>query len=198
MLAAGSSRRMGDANKLLAEVAGVPMVRRVVEAASASRAGPPVVVVGHQSEAVADALAGTGARLVTAADHADGQSRSLAAGLAALAAEVPPPDGVVVCLGDMPLLKPETIDALIEAFDPDGGASICVPVREGRRGNPVLWAWRHVAEIRALTGDQGARSLLGRHAEEVMEVPVDDPAIHIDADTPEALAALRARWSGGS
>lgn len=193
VLAAGSSRRMGGVNKLLAEIDGVPMVRRVVETVSASRAGTPAVVVGHQAGAVAAALAGTGARLVEAPEHAAGQSRSLAAGLAALARNAP--DAFVVCLGDMPLVATATIDALIDRFDP-AAAPICIPTHDGRRGNPVLWAWRYVDEIRALIGDRGARSLLHRHADSVAEVPVDDPAIHLDADTPDTLDAVRAAFSG--
>ncbi len=40
-------------------------------------------------------------------------------------------------------------------------------------------------------GDTGAKHLLGENAEWIIEVPVDDPAIFRDIDTPEALARLR-------
>src|SRR5690606_24144861 len=108
-------------------------------------------------------------------------STSLRAGLAALPDTL---DGVVVLLGDMPFLAGGTIDRLIAAFDPAAGRAICVPVSGGRRGNPVLWGRRFLAEMQGLTGDAGARGLLARHAGAVFEVPVDDSGVLIDLDTP--------------
>ena len=109
VLAAGRSRRMGARNKLLAPVAGVPMVRRVATAALRSRARPVIVVTGYQAEVVSEALAGLDVTVVHNAAYAEGLSTSLAAAVAAVPGDA---DGLVVCLGDMPLVSATVIDRL--------------------------------------------------------------------------------------
>jgi molybdenum cofactor cytidylyltransferase len=104
----------------------------------------------------------------------------------------PPVDGAFVALGDMPFVRPAIIDRLVGAFDPRGPFSVCVPVHERKRGHPVLWSSRHFAEMAKLEGDVGARGLLERHADAVLEVPVDDPGIHVDVDTVAMLERVRA------
>ena len=99
VLAAGQSRRMGQANKLLAPVDGRPMVAHAVDAMLASRADPVIVVTGHQADAVRAALAGRPVIWAHNPDYASGLSSSLAAGLAALPEDA---EGVVIGLGDMP------------------------------------------------------------------------------------------------
>ena len=81
---------------------------------------------------------------------------------------------MLVCLGDMPLVTQILIDRLLDAYDPAEGNLIVVPTYHGKRGNPVLWDRRFFAEMAALTGDTGARTLLLRHAEHVVEVEVRD------------------------
>ena len=188
VLAAGRSSRMGAANKLLADVDGVPMVRRAVDAALASSAKPVVVVTGNEQGKVQAALRGCKATFVHNSGFADGMSTSLRAGLAALPDRT---DGVLICLGDMPLVTPAVLDRLIAAFNPREGRAICVPTWNGKRGNPVLWDRRFFAEIAALSGDVGAKHLIGEHADLVAEVPMPDDAVLTDIDTPEALASLR-------
>ncbi|MCW2243824.1 molybdopterin-binding/glycosyltransferase family 2 protein [Azospirillum canadense] len=188
VLAAGRSSRMGGSNKLLAEVGGQPLVARTVEAVLASQAKPVVVVTGHQADAVSAALVGRPLTLVHNPDYADGLSASLKAGLAALPGDV---DGVVVCLGDMPRVSPTVIDRLVAAYNPTEGRTVCIPTVQGKRGNPVLWDRGFFAEMMKLTGDAGAKSLLARHADQVVEVPVDEGGILYDVDTPELLAELR-------
>ncbi len=187
VLAAGRSRRMGTRNKLLAVVDGVPMVARVVDAALASVDAGVYVVTGHEHEQVASVLAGRKVRLVHNPDYAEGLSTSLRAGLAALGEDV---DAVLVCLGDMPRVSPAHMDKLIAAFDPNQGRAICVPMWQGRRGHPVLWARQFFAEMRTIKGDVGARHLLGEYADLTCEVPVADDGVLVDVDSPEALRAL--------
>jgi molybdenum cofactor cytidylyltransferase len=95
----------------------------------------------------------------------------------------------------MPRVAAPAIDRLIAAFDPVEGRAICVPTWRGKRGNPVLFARRFVPEVQAITGDQGARHLIGEYPEAVCEVAMDDlgpgGGVLVDVDTPEALAAVR-------
>ena len=187
VLAAGQSRRMGALNKLLVEVDGTPMVRRVAEAALASRASGAIVVTGHEAERVGAALAGLDVAIAHNPDYTEGMSSSLESGLEALD---PALDGAVICLGDMPRTNAALIDRLIAGFNPLEGRTIGVPTYRGKRGNPVLWAARYFGEIRRLAGDVGARHLIGDHADAVYEVESPDHSVTIDVDTPEALDEL--------
>jgi molybdenum cofactor cytidylyltransferase len=193
VLAAGRSTRMRGPNKLLAEIARRPLVRIAVEAALASRASPVIVVAGHQRGEIEKALAGLPVRLVDNPDFAQGLGTSLKAGIAAVPAEA---DGAIVCLGDMPRVDAGLLDRLIAAFDPDRGALVVVPTFEGKRGNPVLWSRRFFPDLLAIEGDVGARHLIGRFGEAVVEVPVEGKAAFADVDTPEALIGIRAEMEG--
>jgi len=189
VLAGGQSRRMGEINKLLADIGGGAMVRHVVDNVLGSTADPVVVVTGHEADRVRAALAGCRVTFAENPDFADGLSTTLKAGLAALPADV---DGAIVCLADMPKVSPAVIDRLIAAFDPVEGRAIVVPTRRGKRGNPVLFARRFFAAMAAVSGDVGARHIIGEHDESVVEVEVDDESVLTDIDTPAALAALTA------
>ena len=188
VLAAGRSTRMGAANKLLADVGGRPMVRRVVEAALASAAEPVLVVTGHQEAEVRAALAGLEVTFVRNLDYTKGLSSSVKAGIGAVPEAA---GGGLVLLGDMPQITAAHLGHLIAAFAEDRGNSIIVPTHAGKRGNPVLWPRTYFAEMLQLEGDAGARRLLAAHASRVREVDVGTDAIFADVDTPEALAELR-------
>jgi molybdenum cofactor cytidylyltransferase len=184
---------MGGPNKLMATLDGEPLVRHAVRAALEGGLSEVVVVTGHQGERVASALAGLNVRLVTNPRYAEGLSTSLKAGLAALGEEV---DGALVLLGDMPRVGAGLVRRLAEAFDPASGRHIVVPVAGGRRGNPVLWGRRFFGELMKVTGDQGGRTVLASSPEAVIEVPVEGDAVHLDLDTPEALAAAGGATAG--
>jgi molybdenum cofactor cytidylyltransferase len=189
VLAAGRSTRMGAANKLLAEISGKPLVRIAAEEALASRADPVIVVTGHQRERVEAALKGLKVAFAHNPDFAQGLSTSLKAGIAVVPADA---DAAIVCLGDMPQVRAPLIDKLIAAFDPERGALIVVPSVNGKRGNPVVWSRRFFADLAGLDGDIGARHLITSYPEAVIEVPVTDPAVFVDVDTPDALDAVKA------
>ncbi len=193
VLAAGRSTRMGGPNKLLAEIGGKPLVRIAAEQALASKASPVIVVTGHEQARVEAALAGLPVKRVHNPDFASGLGGSLKAGIAAVPAEA---DGVVVCLGDMPQVDAALIDQLIASFDPENGALAVVPVVDGQRGNPVLWSRRFFNDLMCVEGDVGARHLIGRYSEAVVEMPVTGKAALVDVDTPEALRGVRAVIEG--
>jgi molybdenum cofactor cytidylyltransferase len=189
VLAAGRSTRMGGPNKLLAEIGGRPLVRIAVEQALASRARPVIAVTGHQRDKVEAALAGLDIKLVHNPDFAEGLSTSVKAGLAAVPDEA---DGAIVCLGDMPQVTAGLIDKLTAGFDPEKGALVVVPVIDGKRGNPVVWARRFFPELMAIDGDIGARQVISRYPEAVTEVALTDTAALVDVDTPDALDRVKA------
>ncbi|HEY4342855.1 MAG TPA: molybdopterin-binding/glycosyltransferase family 2 protein [Parvibaculum sp.] len=188
ILAAGKSSRMGETNKLTAEVDGAAMVARVADAALKSGAKPVIVVTGHQDNAVRAALQGRDVQFVHNPDYADGLSTSLRVGANALPAGL---DAAVVCLGDMPDITAAHIGRLAAAFDAEEGRTICVPTFAGKRGNPVLWGAAYFDKLQRVKGDTGAKHLIGEHADAVCEVPMPDDASLRDIDTPEELAKRR-------
>ncbi len=188
VLAAGQAKRMGR-NKLVEPLGGKALVRHAVDAALASQAEPVILVTGHQRDAVEEALEGLDLLSVHNRNYAGGLSTSLKRGLAALPEDI---EAAVVLLGDMPRIAPGTIDRLIASFNPLEGRAICLPTFGGKRGNPVLLGRQFFAEAQTIEGDQGARELLREYADLVAEVPIDDSAVLLDIDTPEALAAARA------
>lgn len=182
LLAAGQSRRMGGGSKLLLPIAGKTLVRRAAETLLAAELAPVLVVVGQDPEAVRRELAGLPLGFVENPRYADGMASSIVAGVSALGDA---PRAVAIALGDMPRTSPDTVRALLRAFAASG-KGIAVPVHGSRRGHPVVFdlrEYRHA--LLALDGDAGARSVLATHSEDVLEVPVDDPGVLIDVDTPE-------------
>ncbi|MDP1837195.1 MAG: molybdopterin-binding/glycosyltransferase family 2 protein [Reyranella sp.] len=195
VLAAGRSTRMGGPNKMLADANGAPLVVHAVKAALESQAVEIVVVLGHMAEQVRagieSAIPGRSRlRFITNPDFVEGLSTSVRTGIGALSSNV---DAAVVQLGDMPGVGAGLLNRLIAAFSPVEGRAICVPTVGGKRGNPVLWARRFFPEMTMLSGDSGAKHLIGEHADLVCEVEMAGEAAITDIDTPEALQAWRER-----
>lgn len=187
VLAAGQGTRMGKEGKMLLQVEGRPLLRPAVEAAQASRACCVVVVTGYRAQEVRASLAAAPVVFAHNPDFADGLAGSLAIGIRNLPGGL---DGVVVLLGDMPRIRSQHIDALIEMFEAAPPDAICVPVHGGRRGNPVLWPATLLPQLAAQEGDKGGRELLRLHAAQVRPVEMADDAVLVDIDEPRDLAAL--------
>lgn len=193
LLAAGISRRMGQPKQLL-EWQGQPLVRHVAgNVLAAQSVERLVVVIGAVADEVRTALAGLGPRLTIAEnpDYASGQASSLRVGLAALPTASA---AVLVVLADQPLVTPGLIDHLIAAYRAQPAALALVPTYQGQRGTPTILGCGLFAELRELQGDVGARVVLHRHPDAVCRVAVDDPAVVVDLDTPDAYQKNRNGW----
>jgi molybdenum cofactor cytidylyltransferase len=186
VLGAGLSSRMAGRNKLLELFDGKPVITHVVNAALESGAELVIAVTGYKAECIEEVLRGLTVKVVRNVDYAQGLSTSLRVGLKTLA---PKTDGALILLGDMPEIEASDLDALIAAFQ--SRQSICIPVRDRRRGNPVLWGAAYFAEMMALSGDVGAKQLLTRYAEHVVEVPVSSDGIFVDVDTASDIERLK-------
>lgn len=183
VLAAGQSSRMSGTHKLLEKLDGIPLVKRAVNAALASQATSVIVVTGNAADEIEALITGPRVTVIHNPNFIQGMATSLRRGI-----EVLPKDceGVLVLLADMPHIHAGHLDKLIEAYTRQ--ACIILPMHNGRRGNPVLWPRQYFLEMMQLTGDQGARNLLERHATEIVGIEIDDGAIFIDIDTPQDLA----------
>lgn len=181
LLASGRSERFGSANKLLAPLAGMPVVLHTLDAARSVAAG--VVVVADDPDVSRIVLAGAPDVRVARPDGGS-MGRSIAAGVGAADSA----DGWLIWPADMPLVRAETVRRIIEAFDP---LHPVVPLRDGRQGHPVLFPQVFGDALRALQDDVGARRVLAG-AQRIVRVEVDDPGIHADIDTAADLAAAEA------
>lgn len=187
VLASGLSRRFGPDNKLLAALAGVPIVRRTVQAYVDAALDPVLAVVGHQADEVAAVLAGLPVTVVRNPDFEQGQSRALVRGVAALPEEVA---AAVIGVGDQPCLTPEVIRSLTRVYR-DTGSLLVAPRYAGQRGNPVLFDRRLFAELQQVTGDRGGRPVLERHSHESLWLDVPDARAGLDVDFSGDYDTLR-------
>ena len=183
VLAAGFSRRMGR-QKLLLQLQGKPVVRWAVERL-APHVEDLVVVTGQDDAPIREALAGLAVRFAVNPAPQAGQGSSIAVGVAALK---PWTRAVLIALGDQPRLPDAVVPALVEALARSGKA-IVAPVYRGTQGNPVLFSAVVFAELRALTGDTGARAVVAADPARVERVALDLP-MPPDVDTPEDYARL--------
>ena len=182
VLAAGQSKRMGKQNKLLIDVGGMVLVRRVVENALAAEFNEIVVVTGHEADLIRKSLSGLNVRFVHNPHFEDGISTSLRSGIGAVAGDA---SGAMVMLGDMAQINPETMVKLRLNFVKAGHKNICAPYNNGRRGNPVLWPSELFADIMDCSGDVGARELITIYKDRLLKIDCDDMGIHKDIDTLE-------------
>ena len=189
ILAAGASRRMGSLNKLLAFIAGKPLVRYAAESFVATSLSPIIIVIGYEADKVAAALEGLPVQLVVNPDHAAGQGSSVGVGVEALDDKI---TDAMIGLGDMPLLPSTLLDSLIHAHigHERHVRNITIPVFEGQRGNPVLWGKTFFPELITLAGDRGGRQLLNDHRAAQHLVACDHSSVLRDVDTVDALAAI--------
>jgi molybdenum cofactor cytidylyltransferase len=188
VLAGGRSARMGSPKALL-DFRGQPFVIRILEALEALEVKMRAVVVGPDAPRIQPALAGHDCLIVENTDVDGGPIASLRAALRAL--QPLQPTGVLAWPVDLPHVRVTTVERLIETFRRDPAPAV-VPTFAERRGHPVLWGAVLFEEL--LTNDratrEGARAVLRAHAAEVTPVPVDDPAVLDDLNTPEDYERL--------
>lgn len=199
VLAAGAARRFGKPKQLepWPPEGGPSLVERAVRLTLEACQGQVLVVVGNRREAVENILeTKVGSDRVTPVYNPrweEGQGFSVAAGIKAVQAVEPPVEGVLIMLTDQPRLKSATLVILLEKFAELGEAGrgkILFPTFEGKRGNPVIFGRDFLEELSRLEGDVGGRVVVKKYPAAIVEVPVTDPAIHEDVDTPEELAKL--------
>jgi len=183
VLAAGLARRMGR-QKLLLQLQGKAVVRWAVERII-GHVEDVVIVTGPDDPAIRQALGDLAVRFVANPRPQDGQGSSIAVGVGALK---PWTRAALITLGDQPRIPDAVVRVLLESFQRSGKA-IVAPVYRDVQGTPVVFSSEVFAELRALTGDAGARAVVKAHPERV-ETVAFDLAMPPDVDTPEDYAKL--------
>jgi molybdenum cofactor cytidylyltransferase len=178
VLAAGSSARMGR-NKLLLEIEGETLVRRVVGAACGAGVDRVVVVLGHDEARVRAELEGLPCETVVNPDHARGAGTSVHTGVRHVATEA---SAVVIVLADMPFVTAAMIAGLVDRY-----RATHAPVVVSRYGNvqapPTLYDRALFAELLAIDDDRGGKQVVLRHQAEAEAVAWPENALQ-DIDSP--------------
>lgn len=170
ILAGGSSKRMGS-NKLMMDYKGKPIIQWTMENARNSGLNEVVVVYGeYEIDTDIPVIKVYNPR------HMDGMSTSIKEGLNDFQG-----DGVMLLLGDMPLVTSEIINLLLESFTLSG-KSITVPMNKGKRGNPVIIGRKYFQSLRDNMGDKGARDIISSNIDDVEYIEVDSECIFQDVD----------------
>jgi molybdenum cofactor cytidylyltransferase len=188
LLAAGSAQRFGSDKLLHALPHDVPIAVQAARHLRAVFARNVFVVVRPEAAELAELLRQEGCDVVPCERAAEGMGASLACGVRAAHAAAPA-DAFLVALGDMPFIRASTIAAVRDALA--AGAAFAATYFHARRGHPVGIAGRFRTELEGLRGDEGAKQLLARHADELIKIPVGDPGAIRDIDTPGDLAPPR-------
>lgn len=190
ILAAGTSVRFGQP-KQLKELGGKYLVEWVLDAALKSRLDLVVLVLGHEYQSILQALGAKvrRPRLEVVVNHKyhEGQSSSLKAGLVRVRKTF---SSVMYLLADQPMINSNTIDRLLDQFH-GSEREICVPVFEGQRGNPTIFKQPIYEEIMMIVGDIGARDIIAKNADRVLNAKIKDPLCFYDIDSPEDLKKLQ-------
>ncbi|MFT4716539.1 MAG: molybdenum cofactor cytidylyltransferase [Paracoccaceae bacterium] len=190
ILAAGRASRMNGVDKLLEQIDGVHLITRVGRVCLASGA-EQITAVLRANDAKRRSALPVGIEVIANPDASEGMATSLAVGVRALAQTC---QAAIVVLADMPDVTSRDIDALIAAFDPKNGTSICQAITPaGELGHPVLFGREHFDELSNLTGDNGARKIIAAHPDAIRYVETEGEGARTDLDTPQDWVTYRNR-----
>jgi len=195
LLAAGESRRMGGANKLELDIHGVPLLRRAAQTLLASRLQHVIAVLGHAADRIRPLLEDLPLEVVVNEAYREGQMTSVYKGLESLSG---PCDGIMICLSDQPLLEPADIDRLIDSFAGRRRGCVLVPTYRGRRGNPIVLAYRHREKILNGNRNLGCKRFLQENPDLVTTVAMDTDHVVVDLDTRQDYLAFREMQGKGN
>lgn len=187
ILAAGFSSRMKVFKPLL-RIGEKTFAEHAIGLFKRAGIGDIVTVVGHLSEKLIPVVKEASSRYVINDNYHDGMYSSIQTGVNALKHSC---DAFFLLPVDIPLVLPTTIRRLSNAFCKNSLSMVCYPQFQSRRGHPPLINSKLIDEILSYSGQGGLREFLRRHENLAISIPVEDPFIRLDADTPKDLLLLK-------
>jgi molybdenum cofactor cytidylyltransferase len=182
ILAAGASKRMGTPKALL-PWGETTLLDSAISTARRVPIEEIVVVLGPSTQELQKNLA---VSVAFNPQPETGRSASIRLGSALLSEDV---SAILIQSVDQPSSK-EIITALFEAIF--RGGTVAVPTYEGRRGHPICLNGQLLTELREVTEqDEGLRSIVRRHRQELVEVPVSSESVVWNLNDPAAYEAAR-------
>ncbi len=188
ILAAGYSSRMGEF-KPLVRIGGKTFIEHAIALFRDAGIEDIVTVVGHRAPEVLPVAQAAASRGVLNANYADGMYASLQTGVQAVQHSC---DAFFLLPVDIPLVRPATVRQLAIAFDQHSAPPVCYPRFQSKRGHPPLINTQLIDGILSYDGKGGLREFLRGHDAQAITIPVADPFIRQDADTPQDLSRLKA------
>jgi len=180
ILAAGESRRMGQP-KLLLPYGEKTVIETVFTTVKESKLDRSLVVVRPEDKIIPELARNFGFDIAINPEPGRGMLSSIIVGLESIPEEA---EAVVLVLGDQPAIRASAIDLLIVGYRLKEKGLI-LPVFQGKRGHPILFDLKYRTEIKALNPDIGLRQLMQQHPEDILEIPMNEPGLVADLDTPE-------------
>ncbi|HXY82945.1 MAG TPA: nucleotidyltransferase family protein [Candidatus Saccharimonadales bacterium] len=187
ILAAGKSTRMHGVNKLLAKVGGIPMIRRVLQAALESKVDEVIVVLGFEANKIHKEIENLPCRIVINKEYEKGQSSSLIVGMKAIKSST---HAVLILPADIARIDTQSINLVATSYNKEDGSIVCA-AHNGRLGHPILFSKAVFDEIMMITEEtSGLKSLVMKHRNELRLVETGNENILTDVDTPDELRRL--------
>ena len=178
ILAAGESKRMTLGNKLLLRKNNVPLIKITFENIKASKVDNISIVLGKNLQSIKSIISDQNVKFLKNNDYQNGISTSIKKGIENLS---PASRGVLICLGDMPLIKTDTYNEIIDAFYKSNNRSV-IPYFKKKRGNPILFSQLHFKELLSISGDNGAKFIINKKKNEFLSISVSDEGVLLDID----------------
>jgi molybdenum cofactor cytidylyltransferase len=151
-----------------------------------------LVVAGKNEAALAPIVYANGATLVVNPDPDRGQFSSLQIGMQEVLSRGR--DAAMVTLVDRPPVRTETIETLAAAFERSTNKTnrkwAVIPEYKGSHGHPILVGRELMEAFLKAPETANAREVEHQHQDEIEYLPVDDPLVAVNIDTPEQYAAL--------
>jgi CTP:molybdopterin cytidylyltransferase MocA len=147
-----------------------------------------VTVVGHRAQTLLPVVQAAASRGVVNANYTDGMYSSVQTGVKALKHRC---EAFFLLPVDVPLVLPATIRQLAAAFDRHSAPPVCYPMFQSKRGHPPLINSHLMDALLSYGGRGGLREFLRGYEHQAIFIPVKDPFIWLDADTPQDLSRLK-------
>jgi molybdenum cofactor cytidylyltransferase len=197
--AAGCSTRMGVA-KLALPLGELTILEHVIRGLQQGGVQDVVVVVGAHVPELAMLAERARAHVCALREATSEMRQTVEHGLHWLEDHLhpQPADAWFLAPADHPLIDPQLVRQLAQAHAADRSRSIIVPVHEGRRGHPALFAWHHVADIYNYPPGLGLNDFIRSHAPDTLEVPAPSPTVYTDINTPADYGHLKRSWPPGA
>ncbi len=186
ILAAGESKRMTLGNKLLLRKNNVPLIKITFENIKASKVDNISIVLGKNLQSIKSIISDQNVKFLKNNDYKNGISTSIKKGIENLN---PASKGVLICLGDMPLIKTSTYNEIIDAFYKSNNRSV-IPYFKKKRGNPILFSQLHFKELLSISGDNGAKFIINKKKNEFLSISVSDEGVLFDIDNKKQFKSF--------
>ena len=191
LLSAGFSSRFGSP-KALAKLNGQTLIEHLQELLLSTQLHEIIIVLGHGADQIKPFLfKHKKIKVVYNKDYKFGQTSSFKCGLKEAALQAA---GIMLLPIDYPLIKGETLDALITFFEGKKPVAL-IPSYRDTKGHPPLFNISLKNEFLSLKDTLGVNTVIHHHSDDVTLIPVDDPGVLKSFNTKEEFERLKAKLS---